>query len=272
MGRSRSSAPGRRPGREAQRSSAAATNVGQLRSKVPASSPATSMSSWRARWSTSKSISPTLRTSREVIGIWSTSKSSSSISAYAGRRSVAKAAGFPDQVAQVDDQLRAVDQVGLVQRQRAGQLLGLGEQLQRRAFLEGSRRRAARSRRAAGRWPGSARGRRPARGRGAGSRGRPRSASLHTWAAAWCSSWAIEPSRSQVPSALRVSTGVPSQSEVGLAHEPTSRPRPAAPSGGLWITRGLSAPGHKLVSFAYVVRRSPDDHREQTQEIRTSAE
>ena len=39
MGRSRSSTPGRRPGSEAHRSSAAATIVGQLRSSVPASSP-----------------------------------------------------------------------------------------------------------------------------------------------------------------------------------------------------------------------------------------
>src|SRR4051812_17149089 len=58
------------------------------------------------------------------------------MSPYANRRSVAKAAGFSDEVAQVDDQLRAVDQVRLMQRQRAGQLLGLGEQLQRRALPE----------------------------------------------------------------------------------------------------------------------------------------
>lgn len=32
----------------------------------------------------------------------------------------------------------------------------------------------------------------------------------------------------------------------------------------------LSAPGHKLVSFAYVARRLPDDHRDQSQEIRES--
>ena len=58
------------------------------------------------------------------------------MSANAGRRSVAKAAGFPDEVAQVDDQLGTVHQVGPVQRQGTGQLLGLGEQLQRRALLE----------------------------------------------------------------------------------------------------------------------------------------
>lgn len=39
-----------------------------------------------------------LRTSREVIGIWSTSRAPS-------RRAVAKATGFPDEVAQVDDRL-----------------------------------------------------------------------------------------------------------------------------------------------------------------------
>src|SRR3546814_19799940 len=58
------------------------------------------------------------------------------MSAYARRRSVAKATGFPDEVAQVDDQLGTVHQVGPVQRQGTGQLLGLGEQLQRRALLE----------------------------------------------------------------------------------------------------------------------------------------
>src|SRR3546814_19401763 len=58
------------------------------------------------------------------------------MSAYARRRSVAKATGFPDEVAQVDDQLGTVHQVGPVQRQATGQLLGLGEQLQRRALLE----------------------------------------------------------------------------------------------------------------------------------------
>src|SRR3546814_4860396 len=58
------------------------------------------------------------------------------MSAYARRRAVAKATGFPDEVAQVDDQLGTVHQVGPVQRQGTGQLLGLGEQLQRRALLE----------------------------------------------------------------------------------------------------------------------------------------
>ena len=66
--------------------------------------------------STSKSISPTLRTSRVVIGTWSMPKSSSSKSAYVGRGSVAISAGFPDEVAQIEDQLRAVDWFRLVQR------------------------------------------------------------------------------------------------------------------------------------------------------------
>lgn len=48
-------------------------------------------------------------------------------------------------------------------------------------------------------------------------------------------------------------------------------PRPGqsspAPPEGLWITRVVPAAGHKLVSFAYVVRWSPDDHREQSPEI-----
>ena len=198
--------------------------VGQPCSSGPASSPATSMSSWRARWSTSKSSSPTVRMSREVSGICVVSKSASSMSAKARRRSASKVAGLPDQVAQVDHQLGAVDQVGLVHRERPGELLGGSvSSCSGVLLLEVVRVDVGQLvvRRGGGRWPAPAPGRRRDRGTAAGSRARPRR-SLQTRVAAWCSSWVMEPRRSQVSSAVRVSTGVPfgRSGRVGLAHEP----------------------------------------------------
>src|SRR5680860_1309878 len=110
---------------------AAVTRSGQPWRSRPASSPATSISRWRAVWSTSCSSSPTVRMSREVSGIRVVSKSASSTSAKPRRRSASKVACLPDQVAQVDHQLGAVDQVGAVGRERTGELLRGREQLQR---------------------------------------------------------------------------------------------------------------------------------------------
>ena len=87
------------------------------------------MCRWRAVGSTSCSSSPTVRMSREVSGICVVSKSASSTSAKPRRRSASKVACLPNQGAQVDHQLGAVDLVGAVGRERPGELLRGREQL-----------------------------------------------------------------------------------------------------------------------------------------------
>src|SRR5680860_1479500 len=133
MGSSRVCAPAPNPcpGRLLHSDDAAVTRSGQPWRSRPASSPATFISRLRAVWSTSWSSSPTVRMSREVSGICVVSKSASSTSAKPLRWSASKVACLPDQVAQVDHQLGAVDHVGAVGRERPGEFLRGREQLQR---------------------------------------------------------------------------------------------------------------------------------------------